>query len=98
MRKITDEPIEIVYDAVSEKNTKEQACEITAPGGTLILVLKGDIDQDKTKGKHIVRVVGIVHAPGLRKLGVSMYSNLTQLVEDGDIKVISLCPPIYAMK
>ena len=99
VKKITDKPIEIVYDAVSNKTTKGQACEITAPGGTLILVLAGGIDQEKVKDKHIVDVVGNVHTPGLRKLGVSLYGKLTQLLADGDIKVLFLRSSfIYVIK
>ena len=89
VKKITDKPIEIVYDAISEKATQEQAWEILAPGGTLILVLGAEVDKEKYKDKHIVNVFGSVHAPELRKLGVSLYSKLTQLLADGDIKVRS---------
>ena len=87
VKKLTDKPIEVIYDAISDKVTQRQAWEILAPGGTLILVGAAEVDKDKYKDKHTVGVFGSVHTQELRKLGVSLFSKLTQLLENGDIKV-----------
>lgn len=87
VKKIVNSPIEIIYDAISEQSTQEQAWEILAPGGTLVLVLDPTVDKTKYKDKHTEHVFGNVQVPGNRALGASLYSKLTQLVEDGYIKV-----------
>ena len=87
VKKITDKPVEIVYDAISEKATQEQAWEILAPGKTLIMVLGADADSDKYKDKRIVTVFCSVRTPESWKLGVGLYSKLTQLLAGGNLKV-----------
>lgn len=82
-----DTPVPVVYDAVSLKDTQVVAWDVLAPGGQLLLVLAPEVDKDKYKDKHVVHVFGSVHAPASRAFGKVMYSNLTQLLEKGDIKV-----------
>lgn len=83
-------PVELVYDAVSEKDTQAQAWDILSPKGSLVLVLEPTVDKEKYKDKSLVGVFGNVHAPQLRKLGVSLYAKLTSLLESGSLKVRSL--------
>lgn len=80
-------PVELVYDAVSQKDTQEQAWDIVAPKGSLVLVQEPTVDKDKYKDKSIVSVVGNVHYPQVRKLGASLYDKLTSLFESGALKV-----------
>lgn len=80
-------PIELIYDAVSEKDTQEQAWDILSPKGTLVIVLWPTVDKDKYKDKTLFKVFGNVHAPHLRKLGVSLYAKVTSLLESGALKV-----------
>ena len=77
----------LVYDAVSEKETQEAAWEVVAPGGVLVLVLFPEIDAAKVPSKHVFNVVGNAHTDGLRKLGVSLYGKLTQLLAERAIVV-----------
>ncbi|THH04873.1 hypothetical protein EW145_g5210 [Phellinidium pouzarii] len=86
--KITSLPVQLVFDAVSEKDTQKQAWDLLAPGGTLVLagrIIK--VDTAKYPDKTIIGdVFGSVRVPGGRELGVSLYSKLTQLLADGSIK------------
>ena len=77
----------LVYDAVSDKDTQEAAWEVLAPGGVLVLVLGAQIDVAKDPSKHIYNVFGNVHSDALRKLGVSLYGKLTQLLAERAIVV-----------
>lgn len=87
--KITSAPIETIYDAVSIPDTQNIAYDILAPGGCLVLVLGDAIDKDKkTSAKRVVQVSGNTNRPETnRRLGRSLYSKLTEMLEDGDIQV-----------
>ena len=85
---ITPGPIKYVYDAISTKQTGESAYEVVAPGGTLIAVLDFALDESRLdNNKRVARVVGTVHDPTQRALGVSLYKHLTKLLESSEIKV-----------
>ena len=77
----------LVYDSVSDASTQPAAWEVTPPGGVLALVLPALIDGAKDPSKCIHNMLGNVHTPQLRKLGVSLYSKLTQLLQEGKIVV-----------
>ena len=84
----------VVYDAVSEKETQGAALEVVAPGGVLVLVdvMNPEVDaaKDSSKHVHIFNVIGNVHTDGLRKLGVSLYAKLTELLAENAIVVSGL--------
>ena len=42
-------------------------------------------------GKRLVFVYGNVNLPENHEFGVTLYKNLTKLLEDGSVKVRSLC-------
>lgn len=87
VKKIVSNPVEVIYDSISEKSTQEQAWEILAPGGTLSVVLESQVDKEKYKDKHVVFVFGSFAAPQNRALGVSLCSKLTKLLSEGRLKV-----------
>ena len=88
VKAITSDPIQYVFDAVALKPTQEVAYEVLAPGGTLILVLDFVLDDTKVdKTKRVVRIFGTAHDVAQNTLAVSLYKNLTKLLESGDIKV-----------
>lgn len=90
-------PIKYVYDSIALKDTQEPAYEVLAPGGTIILVLPFAVDEAKVdKSKTVVQVHGSAHDPAQREVGVSLYKNLTKLLEDGHIKVSSANMTMYA--
>ncbi len=88
VKEIIQEPIKLVYDAISDADTQNTSYAILAPGGKIVLVLPVAIDESKrTEDKEIVNVFGNVHVPAQRAVGVSLYKHLTTLLEAGDIKV-----------
>ena len=55
VKKVTDEPITIVLDAISVADTQRAGVEILAVGGTLITVLPATV---KAEDKEILSIVG----------------------------------------
>ncbi|KAF7789614.1 hypothetical protein EIP86_000560 [Pleurotus ostreatoroseus] len=87
VKKITSEPVKIVYDSISDADTQSAAYEVLAPGGQIVLVLPFSVDEAKRSAdKEVVQVFGNVHAPQNRAAGVALYKNLTELLRNGDIK------------
>ncbi|GJJ11937.1 hypothetical protein Clacol_006175 [Clathrus columnatus] len=83
--KIFSEPPKIIYDAISLAPTQTAAWKILAKDGSLILVLpptEGIKAGDD--GKRLAHVYGNVFTQ--RKLGVSMYPNLTEYFASGKLK------------
>jgi len=85
-KKILSGPIDIIYDAVSTKETQTQALDIIAPGGQVISVLGVQVDQANYPDKHITEIHGNVYDPNVRALGVSLYSKVTGLLASGALK------------
>ncbi|KAI0789971.1 GroES-like protein [Abortiporus biennis] len=86
VKAITPEPITVVYDAVGEADIQEAAQATLAPGGILVTVLGTSIPEEKRDvSKKIINTFGTVHAPENRKLGVGLYSKLTDLLASGAI-------------
>jgi len=56
VRKLTDKPILIVYDAISSADTQQASIDVLAAGGKLVTVLAPSV---KAEGKEIVHVVGL---------------------------------------
>lgn len=87
VKAITAEPVKVVYDAISEKDTQLAAYDIVAPGGVLTVVQPPSIPEEKlTKDATVKNTFGNFYIEHNKKLGVSLYANLTQLLESGDIK------------
>lgn len=86
VKAITPKPIKVAYDSISLPETQNAVYNLLGSGGKLVLVLNEAID-NKTDDKEVAQVMGNVHVPGQRKLGVSLYSKLTELLAAGDIKV-----------
>ncbi|EJD07036.1 GroES-like protein [Fomitiporia mediterranea MF3/22] len=82
-----DTPVELVYDAISEKDTQQQAWAVLAPGGTLVLVAVNGAHVEKDKGKTVIDTVfAVLQTPELRQFGAGLQSKLTRLLETGKIK------------
>ena len=83
-------PIKTAYDAVSLADTQNIAYDVLASGGTLIIDLASQIQEEKkVADKKVVHVFGSADAPQNRKLGVALYAKLTEWLADGSIKVCS---------
>lgn len=88
VKKITGEPVRIIYDAVSRAETENAAYDVLAPGGKMIIFPNFAIDKSKlTSDKEILVVNGSFNVPAQRELGLRLYTKLTGLLEAGDIKV-----------
>ncbi|KAI0071162.1 GroES-like protein [Panus rudis PR-1116 ss-1] len=87
IRKIVSEPLKLVYDAISIRETLQVAYEVTAPGATILEVLEPELEAPKEKNLNVVLHFGTFHVPpSHRVLGVELFSHLTALLESGDIK------------
>ncbi|CAL1717227.1 unnamed protein product [Somion occarium] len=87
VKKITSEPVQIVYDAISEEDTQNTAYDILAPGGTVVITLAQNVAQEKIgKDKSIIHTLGNVHIEHNHALGVGFFSHLTEYLASGDIK------------
>lgn len=85
-----DAPIKTVFDTVSFADTQDIGYDALAPGGTLVIDLPSQIQEEKkVTGKKVVNVYGSTNAPQNRKLGVALYAKLTEWLADGSIKVCS---------
>ncbi|KZT00564.1 GroES-like protein [Laetiporus sulphureus 93-53] len=80
--RIASEPIEVVYDAISEPNTQNLGYDLLAPGGVLLITLNEAVDKAKlSPSKRIEHVHGNVNLSHNRPFGASLYSKLTALLE-----------------
>jgi len=84
VKKITSEPIDFVFDTISEGGTQDQAWEILAPGGTLILTLRPTVDKEKYTDKHLLHLFAAFHYD--KPLGITFAKFLPKLLEEGLIK------------
>lgn len=88
IKAVTTTPIKVVYDSISTEDTQNFSYDILAPGGSLVIVLTALVDEKKlTEDKFVTYVAGNVQLPDQRKVGVSLYSKLTELLAAGEIKV-----------
>ncbi|KAJ6558805.1 GroES-like protein [Mycena vulgaris] len=80
-KKIAGAPIKIVYDAISDADTKEASFAILAQGGIAIAVQAGaERDED---GKKFISIVGSPHIH--REFGALLWKALPKQVADGVI-------------
>ena len=86
--KITKEPLDVIYDAISSPETESTAYELLAPGGKLALVAPPGIPAEKAiPGKHFFAVFGSSMFPEEnRAASIRLYQKLTAWLEEGLIK------------
>jgi D-arabinose 1-dehydrogenase-like Zn-dependent alcohol dehydrogenase len=87
--KVTSAPVAHAYDAWSGPETQQALHDLLVPGGRLALVLPPAVAPGD--GKTAFTVLGIVHIPPNRALGVSIFSALERLLAEGAIKVRLRC-------
>jgi len=86
-RRILDEDsLDLIYDAVGNKEVQTQALEALAPGGQLIAAAHVHVDKAVYPDKHFVSFFGDLRLPANWPLGASLYSKLTDLLESEAIK------------
>lgn len=90
VHKITDTPIDIVYDSVGSADTQNAGYNLLGPGGKLVLVLPsalGDKDED---GKKVISTFGSPFSPVNKELFTGLYAKLNTYLVDGAVQVRSL--------
>ncbi|KIM40699.1 hypothetical protein M413DRAFT_11538 [Hebeloma cylindrosporum] len=85
IKKLTNEPIKFVYDAVSSKATQETGIELLASGGQLAIV--GPVSAEVDEGKSVVAVLGLSRLPHNIELVETLYHDkIAGFLEKGIIK------------
>ena len=89
VRKITTQPLDVIFDAISAPDTQLAAYELLAPGGTLVLVLFPAIPQERLRpNKRLAKAFGQANYPEVnRKVSTRLYKKLSGWLRDGHIKV-----------
>lgn len=90
IRKITSKPLTTIFDAAGFPDTQNLGYDLLAPGGTMAAVRPEAIDpKKKVEDKKSFFMHANVTLPQNRKLGTSLFSALTKLLDSGDLKVRS---------
>jgi NADPH:quinone reductase-like Zn-dependent oxidoreductase len=98
VKEIVSSPVDLVYDAVSIAETENAGYDLLSEDGKLIIVTSNLVDKDKvTEKKQIIGIFGSFAIPATRELGKEFYSQLSKLVEAGDIKVHSSLIDVWNM-
>ena len=86
--KIVPGPFDVIYDAIGLPETQNFAVDLLASGGTLALVLELAIKAERLGSRErVFQVYGNFNVPANRALGISLFSRLPDLLQDGTIKV-----------
>ncbi|KAI0763243.1 GroES-like protein [Irpex lacteus] len=89
VKKITAEPVSVIYDAVGSPDTQKALWEILAPNGKIAVVVPpafgkdGEVAED---GKLVAWVFGSANSPYNYEFGKKLWPALSKLLETGDIK------------
>lgn len=90
VKKITAEPIPVIYNAISTPDSQHAAWEILAPNGSVAVVLPpavgkaGGVSED---GKKVAWAWGSAGTPRNYEFGKKMFPGVTKLLASGDLKV-----------
>jgi NADPH:quinone reductase-like Zn-dependent oxidoreductase len=85
--KITSEPIEIVYDAVSFPDTQAAGLDVLAMSGTLVSVgPPTEESKEKAGSRHIAHIFGSFALPGNQEFGYALAESLPAYIADGSFK------------
>jgi hypothetical protein len=92
LRKITNEPIKVVFDVASDDDTMAAGWRILAPNGDMVVtrpptVGKAGERSESDEGKRVVFTYGNINMPLTQEFGARMYKALPKLLERGAIKV-----------
>lgn len=87
LKKITSEPIDFIFDTISEGGTQEQAWEILASGGTILTIMRPSFDGYKHEDKYFWAVNTTTAFHRDKQLGITFAKFVPKLFEEGLIKV-----------
>lgn len=83
-------PVEVVFSSAPDRSVWATALDVVSPGGTLILAAPPPPPphlKEKYSDRYIANVYANFQLPQYKALGESLYGKLTQLLEDGSLKV-----------
>ncbi|EKM51626.1 uncharacterized protein PHACADRAFT_187062 [Phanerochaete carnosa HHB-10118-sp] len=85
---VTDKPVMYAFDAVSTSETQNAMYDLVAPGGSLIIDRRSEIDEAKlaTGEKYVALVSGDAQNPQSHECAKALYAHATELFASGDIK------------
>ncbi|OJT14985.1 Zinc-binding alcohol dehydrogenase domain-containing protein cipB [Trametes pubescens] len=81
--------VPVVYDAISLPDTQNAAFDLLGKDGKLLTLLAPAVDEDKQKnanGRTVVSVAGHILRPENQDFGRVLFSKLTGLLKNGDLK------------
>ncbi|KAF7986371.1 hypothetical protein HWV62_35392 [Athelia sp. TMB] len=81
---ITQLPVDVVYDTISEPDTQKLAYEFLSAQGTLVLTLPASVG-DKSDGKKVKGAVGTAFVPGTEEVIGGLFANLESYLDSGAI-------------
>lgn len=90
VRKITQKPVTIVFDAISVEETQNAGWAVLAPGGSIVVMLHpyvGNWGAEAEDGKRTVWPFANVNLPEHRVFGKLVYEKLGEYLQKGIIKV-----------
>ncbi|KAJ7584433.1 GroES-like protein [Mycena floridula] len=87
VRKITDTPVKLVYDAIGDSETQQAGSDSLVDGGHLVIVMAPEkvISKNERETIQVIGVMGSSHLPHLREFGVTIYEHIGKMVEAGVI-------------
>lgn len=87
LQKITQQPIEVVYDVIGLPETQQAAWPVVARGGTLVLTLQPAVQEQEGKGRSVIATYGNPHSQPNQSMCRGAWSILGKWLQDGVIKV-----------
>ncbi|EIW83024.1 GroES-like protein [Coniophora puteana RWD-64-598 SS2] len=85
IKNITNIPLDVVFDTFASPETQKAGYDLLSPEGCLVRVQPQAFEPDEGSKKRILGVVGTVYENENREYGEKLFSNVTQMLVDGDI-------------
>lgn len=92
LRKVTQHPIGIAYDAIALPETQRAAWSAVAQGGTLVMTLQPVVKEEEGKGRTVIATYGNPHAEPNKTMCLEFWKVVGKWLKEGLIKVCQ--PPI----
>lgn len=90
LQRITQQPLEIVYDVIAVRETQQMAWSVLARDGTLVLTLRSVVEEEEGKGRSVISTYGNPHAQTNQSMCRAVWSILGKWLQDGVIKVCKI--------
>jgi len=89
IKKLTNEPIKLVYDSIGSNSTQETGFELLASGGQMVVV--GPVHPKADEDKKVLGVLGLSRLPQNIELVETLYHDkIAGFLEKGIVKVYEI--------